>query len=406
MVRLIPKFKWMLVSFAAIFMAAATVSQVLAQDHSPPRNWSVDMLGGLSHTYFNVGSEFLMPSAAFNVRYATNSRFAVRGSFAGSSFNGTGENWFGQNYENQTISLSLQPMYTLIRDDNVNFSLYGGVGVLKNDVTVTLENPQGTGTRFAGEEYDAINTNYSLGSELRFRLSPRLDFLLQAQQNYTNTAKMDGYDFEIGRSGERIDQSWDDSYLTAMAGITIKFGSNRTRHATWHKKRSNDHMIKPLAQKMEQDEEQNRQKNERQDNTIEEIQRTVAKTTDLNADGQARHRELAQRVDSLEARLQKYTDKIASTEKQPVSNTGNYYVIGAAFRSMDRARVALKQLHEQGFNDASILPQMNALSTFNYVTFTRGMTADESRKLLINKYLPINKKAWILKYDGKSITQL
>ncbi len=377
---------------------------VLAQEQSPPRNWSIDMLGGVPYTQFTVGSEFLTPTAAFNIRYAANPRFAIRGSFSGGTFKGTGDNWFGQNYENQFLRFSLQPEFTVIRNDNVNLSLYGGVGVLKNYVMVSLDNPRGTGNRYAGEENDGITSNLSLGSEFRIRLSPRLDFLLQAEQNFTTSALMDGYDFEIGRNGNMVDQSQNDRFLTAMAGFTIKFGSSDSRHAMWDRETSVEEEVRPLARKIESLErktEETRKQVEKQEEKVEQTQKKV----DKNADDieQLNQRNVVERVDSVQARVNELSKDVEKKEKMTRS-TGNYYIIGGSFVTMDRAMRYLRELKSQGYDRARILPPKGNQERGPYrVAFTNGMSYGKANSLLESKYKSINSDAWLFEYHQEPV---
>ncbi len=388
---------------ASLVLALLFTTQSFAQSQSMQRNWSIDLMGGIPYTQFTVGSEFLTPTAAFNIRYAANPQFAIRGSFAGGMLEGTGENWFGQNYENQFVRFSLQPEFSIVRSSTVNLALFGGIGILKNDVTVSLENPRGTGNRYAGSPNDDFTSNLSVGSSFRVRLSPRLDFLLQVEENFTTSASMDGYDFVNSRTGDRVNQSGNDRFMTAMAGFTIKFGSNKQRHAMWRKEPSIDEAVKPLAQEIDQLKRktaQNEKSINEQDKQAEENKTAIADNRQQIK--QMKQRDLPRMIDSVEASLKELKKK--EEEKQKMMRaTGNYYIVTGSYLTMNRAMNHLRQLKEQGHQDARILPPKAQQSKWYRVAFTHGMSRTEANNLLKNKYRALNSEAWLFQYTREPV---
>lgn len=392
--------KKILLSLILILLFAHTS----ASAEEKPSSWSMDVMGGASFGHFSFGSK-VSPQGAINFRYSLNPIVSFYGT-AGTGEFVSREDLAGQiTYNNNWMSTGVGVRMNLLRmltgpnnvTERIGVYTQTGFGLIMNDVAVSHSDI----LNHSGQDYSGNALLYTLGGGLTLNLSRRLDFFAQANFNFSDSDLLDGYERQSGVAPSGIITDGD-AFISASAGISIKFGNRAAPHADWDPR---DHRVDPLGQALEE----SLQKLETEldlthttmDNVHERVQTFERSLDDLHHMVTVVHSdqfmEYHRMIEDLQIRLQMLQSEIDELETQQADRVEaeerRFFVISGAFRSSENAQTHLQQVRSDGYENAEVIRDRNR--SFYLVAFS-GHTTEAAAASEMNRIRnSVNPHAWV-----------
>lgn len=374
-----------------------------------PAGWSIDISGGATIGQFSFGSD-MTPHAEIGFRYSLNPVVFLHGTAGGGEFRSSDYNWGDTTYENRYFTYGFGVGMNVLRmiagpgslTNRVGLHGRTGLGVIVNDVEISGSLPAG----YAGQNYIGNTLLYRMGGDLTFRLSRRLDFFLRGDVNYSNSDLLDGLERETGTPVKSFLVSGD-AFINTSAGFTIKLGSSEVRHARWYQ---GDHRIDPLAQSMEQHLHQIQLEmeaiNTSMDTQHDSVQMLERSLDDINHLVNTVHSDqlmtqynqiesLQTRFQLLQSELDELTEQVSEqyAAEQSEERTNQYFVVAGVFRNLENAEDQLRELREQGYDDAEIIRDRNR--SYYLVNYSGHINEEAATDQLNRIRSEENPEAWI-----------
>lgn len=394
--------KNILFAFIALFFFA--VPEARAVDY--PSNWSLDLKGGITSGFFTFDSK-TTAQGGFQVRYSLNPVVSFYGDMAFGQFRSPdsmqGVNGFSTDYVAVGLGarLNILRMLTGLNSVTENFGLYGatGIGLMRGDVSVCDTNFPGYFGRNA--PVNAVVHNITAGAT--YRISRRVDVFAQAEFNHSNSDLLDGYQRIDGRSSGRI--SGGDSFVNTSAGISIKFGSSRVRHADWQQY---DHRTDPLAHslqaelaRMEAELREQESSNEELARRMNSLNQTINEfSTLINTAHREQFKTFDSQLTSMQNQLdmiQAEVDELGEQEvvhvQRPVSDENSFFVVAAVFWNRQNAERGLQEVRNEGFDQATI--QQDQRRNYYLVTYSGHTSRQAAIEEMQRMRAGVNPDSWV-----------
>ena len=384
----------------AVALTLFLIPEAKATDY--PSNWSLDLKGGMTSGFFTFDSNNTA-QAGFQIRYSMNPVVAFYGDLGVGQFRSSDAlaNEFSNDYLAIGLGtrLNLLRMLTGLNSVTENLGLYAstGVGLMRGDVTVSDTNVPG----FIARNAPVNALLYRITTGATYRVSQRVDLFVQAEFNHSNSDFLDGYRRANGASSGRI--SGGDSFLNTSAGITFKFGSKQSPHVDWQPW---DHRADPLGRSLRQDIARLEAELEKQENShtqlaqrMQSLNQTINEFSYLintahkqelkNHDAQLQS--LQNRMDLMQSDVNDITEQMHVQRTEPVD--GGYFVVAAVFRSMENAERQLREIRNEGFNQASI--QQDRRRSNYLVCYSGHSTREAALEEMRRIRAEVNPESWV-----------
>lgn len=207
----------------------------------PMNRISIGLQGGLATGNMDINTKYTGVYGG-NVRYSFNPMISLQANVLFGKFISDEVvcELFDIGFDNRYSNINVQGhlnMFPFLSKENApeGFKIYSllGFGLIRNDVTTEVENPDPGWEDFTGEDNTDSALYYQFGLGTRIKLSERVDLFSQFEYNVSAIDQMDGFRDSRLR-GTDLDDGKNDHFINFTAGLQFKFGSSGRKHADWH----------------------------------------------------------------------------------------------------------------------------------------------------------------------------
>ncbi len=379
------------------------IPEAKAMDY--PSNWSVDVKSGITSGFFTFSSK-TTAQGGFNVRYSMSPVVSFYGDMGIGQFRSRdviqGQNRFENDYFTIGVGTRMNILRMLSGPNSVTnkFGLYAstGIGLMRGDLSVSNKNLPG----YRGRSSNVNAVVYRIATGATYRINRRMDFFVQAQFNHSDSDFLDGYE-RIAGGGSTGRFTGGDSYINTSAGITVKFGKRSVRHADWHQQ---DHRTDALARSLQADlaslqadlqqteleKEQLAQQVQSLNQTINgfsHLINTAHKDEFKSYDNQLES--MQNRIDLMQSDINDITEQMEVRRQEETEH--RFFVVAAAFRNMENAESARRQIVNAGFDQASV--ERDRRENYYLLNYSGHTTREEALQEMRRIREEVNPESWV-----------